>query len=72
MLASATFLIVAVESFYRDPAKDFLDVYAGSGGFSLLAESDLPVYQDLNSPKGQEELNFPTQARSAASGCPDL
>jgi len=65
LLASATFLIVAVESFYRDPAKDFLDVYAGSGGFSLLAESDLPVYQDLNSPKGQEELNFPTQARSA-------
>src|SRR5262249_47474988 len=58
LLASATFLVVAVQSFHRDPGKDFLDLHAGSGGFTLLAESDVPLYQDLNSDKGRDELNF--------------
>jgi putative ABC transport system permease protein len=68
LLASATFLVVAVESFYRDPGKDFLDIHSGSGGFSLLAESDLPIYQDLNTAKGLDELNFPARARANLQG----
>ncbi len=64
LLAFATFLIVAVESFYRDPGKDFLDVHSGSGGFALLAESELPIYQDLNGPKGLDELNVPASIRA--------
>src|SRR5207253_1506502 len=64
LLASATFLVVAVQSFYRDPGKDFLNRQSGSGGFGLLGESDVPIYQDLNTPKGRDELNFPDKARS--------
>ena len=47
LLASATFLVVAVESFHRDPGKDFLTRDGGSGGSACLAESDPPTYQDL-------------------------
>ena len=64
LLASATFLIIAVQSFYREPGKDFLDPHSGSGGFALLGEADVPIYQNLNSPRGQEELNIPDAARA--------
>ncbi|MBY0521984.1 MAG: FtsX-like permease family protein [Gemmataceae bacterium] len=57
LLASAAFLIVAVESFRRQPDRDFLSKHSGSGGFPLLAESDVPLYQDLNRGAGRDELN---------------
>jgi ABC-type antimicrobial peptide transport system permease subunit len=47
LLASAAFLLVAVESFRRQPDGDFLAKTGGSGGFPLLAETDSPVFQDL-------------------------
>lgn len=56
LLASSAFLIVAVESFRREPGQDFLGKFAGSGGFALLAESAVPVYQDLNHGPGRQEL----------------
>src|SRR5581483_631947 len=56
LLASSAFLLIAVESFRRSPDRDFLRKDSGSGGFPLLAESDVPVYQDLNSGKGRDEL----------------
>jgi ABC-type lipoprotein release transport system permease subunit len=56
LLASAAFLIVAVESFRREPDKDFLNKSSGSGGFALLAEADLPVFQDLNRGPGRDEI----------------
>jgi ABC-type antimicrobial peptide transport system permease subunit len=65
LLASATFLVIAVESFYRDPGKDFLDRKSGSGGFSLLGEADVPIYQNLNTATGRDELNFPDRAMAA-------
>jgi putative ABC transport system permease protein len=58
LLASATFLIIAVESFHRDPGRDFLERTSGSGGFSLLGEADVPIFQDLNSSTGRDELNL--------------
>ena len=58
LLASAMFLVVAVESFHRDPGRDFLNKDAGSGGFPLLGEANLPIYQDLNTEKGRDELRF--------------
>ena len=39
LLASAAFLLVAVESFRREPDRDFREKSGGSGGFPLLAES---------------------------------
>ena len=47
LLASAAFLLVAVESFRREPDRDFLSKSGGSGGFPLLAETDSPVFQEL-------------------------
>jgi ABC-type antimicrobial peptide transport system permease subunit len=57
LLAAAAFLLVAVESFRRHADDDFLSPTSGSGGYSLLAESDVPIYQDLNSKKGRQDLS---------------
>jgi hypothetical protein len=46
LLASATFLVVAVQSFQRDLSTDFYDKNGASGGFRLLAESTRAVYPD--------------------------
>jgi hypothetical protein len=56
LLASAAFLLVAVESFRRTSGADFLNKNAGSGGFALLAESDVPLFQDLQSDQGRQEI----------------
>ncbi len=64
LLAAATFLVVAVQVFHREPGADFLTRAGGSGGFPLLAEVEVPVYQDLNSDRGRADLNLspPTAA----------
>jgi ABC-type antimicrobial peptide transport system permease subunit len=63
LLASAAFLLVAVESFRRQAGDDFLAKDAGSGGFDLVAESDVPIYQDLNSAEGRQELSDALELR---------
>ena len=50
LMASASFLIVAVSSFRLDPTDE------GIGGFSLMAESSEPIIHDLNSTNGRKEL----------------
>jgi ABC-type antimicrobial peptide transport system permease subunit len=56
LLASAAFLIVAVEAFRRTAGGDEGGIHGPSGGFALLAESDLPVFQDLNGDRAREEM----------------
>jgi putative ABC transport system permease protein len=57
LIAAATFLLVAVESFRRNPAADFAERTGGSGGFDLIASMDVPLYQDLNDPStGRKEM----------------
>ncbi len=58
LLAAATFLIVAVESFHKEAAGDFFRKEGGSGGFRLLAESAVPLFEDLNQPAVRDELNI--------------
>lgn len=53
LIASATFLIVALNSFRRDGSA------AGTGGFPLLAESAFPLIHDPNTASGREALNIP-------------
>ena len=56
LLASAAFLIVAVESFRRSvPASDGTPA-ATDGGFALIGESDLPLVRDPNTDSGRSEL----------------
>ena len=58
LIASATFIIVTVEAFRRDH-QDFSDhKNSSTGGFSLVAESLLPIHHDLNSTHGQQSLNL--------------
>lgn len=56
LLASAAFLLVAVESFRRQPGNDFLDKSGGSGGFNLIAEADVPLFQSFDSGPGRDDL----------------
>ena len=46
------------QRFRLDPPDSVLRRNSGSGGFSLVAQSDLPIYRDLNSDEGREELGF--------------
>jgi ABC-type lipoprotein release transport system permease subunit len=68
LLAFATFTIVAIESFYKSPGAEFSNHSSGSGGFTLLAESDVSIYQDLNSSGGWDELSVPEKLRPDLKG----
>ena len=57
MLASAAFLIVSVEAFRQQAAPGGHDIHGPDGGFALVADSDLPIVQDLNSDKGRDEIS---------------
>ena len=57
LIASAAFIIVAVDSFRRSGAAA-TDRKSGTGGFPLLAESLLPVVHDANTTEGRESLNL--------------
>ncbi len=57
MLASAAFLIVSVEAFRQQAAPASGDIHGPDGGFALVADSDLPIIQDLNSDKGRAEIS---------------
>ncbi len=58
LIASAAFIIVSVDAFRRDGRANELDKKSGAGGYSLMAESLLPIIRDLNSDQGREELNL--------------
>ncbi len=57
LIASAAFIIVAVDSFRRSGASA-TDRKSGTGGFPLLAESLLPLAHDANTSDGRESLNL--------------
>jgi ABC-type lipoprotein release transport system permease subunit len=58
LVATATFLIVAVSAFHVDVGGQSSDHQSGSGGFALVGESDQPIYQDLNGAEGRAALGF--------------
>jgi ABC-type antimicrobial peptide transport system permease subunit len=71
LLAAATFLLVAVESFRRRPDHDFEGKGGGSGGFNLLAEASVPVFQPFDRDPGRGDLLDALQEnyqREGASG----
>lgn len=62
LAAVASFLIVALSAFRLAPT------VGGTGGFDLIATSDLPVYFDLNTPEGRSELGFSAQDEKKLAG----
>ncbi len=58
LIASATFVLVAVAAGHRNPAVEQPIKSTGNGGFSLVAESSSPVLFDIGTPDGREELDL--------------
>ncbi len=69
LIAAASFLIVALSAFRLDPASQGHGLDSGSGGFDLVAQSDQPIYQDLNSAAGRADLGFSTEAETEVKPC---
>jgi predicted lysophospholipase L1 biosynthesis ABC-type transport system permease subunit len=61
LIAAAAFLLVAVESFRRQPSQEFLDKTGGSGGYNLIARSDVPLYESFASGRGRAGLESQLQ-----------
>jgi len=57
LIASACFIIVAVDAFRRDDSAA-RDKSSGGGGYALTAESLLPLVHDPNTPEGRDALNL--------------
>jgi putative ABC transport system permease protein len=56
LLACGSFLILAVGAFRQDAARDGRNRSSGTGGFTLIGETALPILEDLNSKAGRENL----------------
>ena len=56
LIAFAAFIIVAVDAFRREGAGDVLDRSSGTGGYTLLADTLLPVVDDPTTAAGRDEL----------------
>ena len=58
LIALAVFLLVALEAFRQSPEHFDVGKQSGTGGFPLLAESQWPIYQNLDSKEGRGALNI--------------
>lgn len=65
LIASATFVIVAVAAGQRNPAVETPDFNSGNGGFSLVAESTAPILDSLQTSEGRIKLDISPEADSA-------
>jgi len=54
--------------FRVDPAQQTPTLDSGNGGFALVAESDQPIFHDLNSPEGRNALGFSPEAEKLLDG----
>ncbi|MFN9717780.1 MAG: ABC transporter permease [Planctomycetota bacterium] len=64
LIAFATFVIVAVGAGRRNPVSEAPDQNSGNGGFTLVAESSLPILFDLNTAAGRASLGLGTTAEN--------
>ncbi len=71
LVAAATFLIVAISAFRLDPPESIEEPTGGAGGFPLMAMSDQPIYQNLQTPQGARTPGSATRptTKSPARRC---
>jgi len=62
LVAVATFMIVTVAAFERDEQRAPLERASGTGGFALVAESEVPLLLDPASEDGRFALGMPETA----------
>ena len=65
LMASATFVIVAVAAGRRNPAVETPDIKSGNGGFMLVAETSTPILFDLNTPDGRVQAESVVTSNAA-------
>lgn len=70
LLASGSFLIVAVAANKLDANLDSSRRSSGTGGFALVGQSSLPIVQDLNSPAGRDFFALDAAAMQGVSVVP--
>jgi ABC-type antimicrobial peptide transport system permease subunit len=68
LVAFATFVIVTVAANYRDPTIEAQSKSSGTGGFALMATSEIPIHHDLDSPDGRFELGFSEEDEALLAG----
>jgi putative ABC transport system permease protein len=68
LIASATFMIVAVSAFRRDTGAALDSPASGTGGFPFYAETLVPVMHDPGTPAGRQELGFPSDDELVVEG----
>ena len=69
LLASATFIIVAVAANARDFSRmDYARRESGTGGFALQATSSVPIAFDLGTAAGRANLGFSPEDEAALEG----
>jgi hypothetical protein len=68
LVASACFLIVVVAANRGGEAADVTDPASGAGGFTLVAQADVPLSQDLGSAAVQSDLGFDAAESELLSG----
>ena len=62
LLASGVFLILVLAANRKDMSIDPHDRSGGTGGFSYVAETTIPILRDLNHPDVKEEFYLPQEA----------
>ena len=67
MIATATFLIVTVAAFRRNPTSEVPDRKSGNGGYALVAETSSPILYDLNTADGRSKLQLKAAPDSDAA-----
>jgi putative ABC transport system permease protein len=71
LVAAAVFLIVSVDAFRKGASAD-QGPASGTGGFSLFAESTLPIVHDPSTPAGREALGLQNGASDASFAGVDI
>lgn len=64
LVGSACFTIISVGAFQLQDGGDVRLPGSGAGGYSLVAESDVPLPRDPNQPAARAELGFPGSAEA--------
>ena len=65
VLASASFILVAVAANRRDLSHLDVAIVPAAGGFALRATTSVPLHFDLNTPSGRAKLGFSVQQEKA-------
>ena len=68
LVASASFVIVAVGAYGLRFGEETRNLDSGAGGFDLVAESDVSILADLTSVEGRYDLGFGREASELVGG----